>query len=518
MNFNSQLKKIDELIKKGNKQSLLKALDILNIVLKKLNHDSFLFNLKGIILQKLDRTEESIKCYQISHNLDNKNISPLNNLAHIYQIESNWELAKKYFDKVSDLDPNNPIYLINISNFYQSIKKIEKSSSILEKAIKITPNDSKLLFNLANNYSNSGEFNKSIELFKKIINGNKYFFPAYPQLVKLEKNKEQEHLNLIFEVLKDEKMPERVKADLYYAIALIYEKLDKNDEYFEYLKKANKIYESRHEFQMKKFLDLNNSLIKYFKNINFNNKFKISPQNKKIIFVCGLPRSGTTLIEQILSSHSEVVGQGELPYFHEGVHDIYIEDDKFNYKKFEKNLVENQNLLEEYYFSRLKYHEINHKIIVDKNPFNFQFLGIINLCFPNAKIILTKRNTNDVFYSIYKNFFPSPHMSWSYSEENILEYYHLYEEMTKFWKERLGENVYEINYEKLIINNENEVKKILEFCEIEFQKECLDHSKNMKTTISTVSFQQARQPIYKSSINKYKNYEKHLSKLFLKSS
>ena len=121
MNFNSQLKKIDELIKKGNKQSLLKALDILNIVLKKLNHDSFLFNLKGIILQKLDRTEESIKCYQISHNLDNKNISPLNNLAHIYQIESNWELAKKYFDKVSDLDPNNPIYLINISNFINQI-------------------------------------------------------------------------------------------------------------------------------------------------------------------------------------------------------------------------------------------------------------------------------------------------------------------------------------------------------------------------------------------------------------
>tara|TARA_B100000029_G_scaffold322742_1_gene315106 strand:+ start:306 stop:1862 length:1557 start_codon:yes stop_codon:yes gene_type:complete len=515
MNLESQLKNIDKLIKKENKSSYKLALEKINLIQKKLKQNSFILNLKGIIFQKLGKINDSIKCYEDSHNLDKNNISPLNNLANIYQTKSDWELAKKYFDKISELDSNNPIYLINIANFYNSINKIEISCNILEKAIKISPNDNKLLFNLANNFYHTGKFNKSIELFKKIINSNKHFFPAYPQLIKLEKNKEEEQLKLLFNVLNDENMPERVKADLYYSLAIVYERLNKNEEYFDYLKKANKIYQKRKEFKKKNFSDLNLSLIETFKNINFNKKFPMDSKNKKIIFVCGMPRSGTTLIEQILASHSKVKGQGELQYLPTGVINNYLQDGKFNRDKFIEDLEKNENFLAEYYYKQLNFHEVKENIIVDKNPFNFQYLGLINLCFSNAKIILTKRNINDVFYSIYKNYFPSPHMSWSYNEENILEYYKLYNEIIKFWKIKIGENIYEINYEDLIFDNEKEVKNLLKFCEIDFEKECLDHSKNSKSIISTVSVEQARQPIYKSSINKYKKYEKYFNKLFL---
>jgi Sulfotransferase domain. len=142
-------------------------------------------------------------------------------------------------------------------------------------------------------------------------------------------------------------------------------------------------------------------------------------------------------------------------------------------------------------------------------------MGLINICFPKAKIILTHRNPRDVCFSILRNNFTSSNMNWTFSESDIIKYYGLYKQITEFWKEKIKENIYEINYEKLIFDNENEVKKLLEFCELNFEKECLDHSKNSKSKIASASVLQARQPIYKTSINNSKKYEKYLGKLFL---
>ena len=114
MNIENQIKKIDELVRKGNKASYKLALDKIINLQKKIPPNSFIQNLNGIIVQKLGGIKNSIKYYEKSHKINNKNISPLNNLSFIYELLKEWDLAKKYFDKIFKLEPENLIYLINI--------------------------------------------------------------------------------------------------------------------------------------------------------------------------------------------------------------------------------------------------------------------------------------------------------------------------------------------------------------------------------------------------------------------
>ena len=515
MNVENQIKKINDLIQKGNIPSYKLALERIENLQKKIPINSFVQNLTGIINQRLGRISSAISYYQKAHELDNKNISPLNNLAYVYETLKKWKEAKIYFDKISKLDANNLIYLINISNYYFSINQILKSNQSLEKAMKIEPNNRNVLYNLARNYANEGRFKESIELIKKVISLDKNFFPAHIQLVNLKKEVDKEHVNFLFELLNNREIEEDKKADLYFALANSQEKLKNDEEFFKYLNKANKLYKKNNEFKKEKVVKLFSSLTNSFKNFDFKKKFESSNEEKKIIFVCGLPRSGTTLIEQILSSHSKVSGQGELEYLPWGLIDTYIKEEKFDKQTFDNDILKNNNSLAKAYFNRLKFHEVDKNIIVDKNPVNFQYMGFINTCFPSAKIILTQRNPKDVCFSIFRNNFTSSNMNWTFSESDIVDYYELYKKITNFWKEKIKKDIYEINYENLISDNENEVRKLLQFCGLKFEKECLDHSKNSKSKIASASVLQARQPIYKTSINNSKKYDKYLSELFL---
>ena len=105
-------------------------------------------------------------------------------------------------------------------------------------------------------------------------------------------------------------------------------------------------------------------------------------------------------------------------------------------------------------------------------------------------------------------------MNWSYTQENIANYYNLYKDIMNFWNETIGEFIYEINYEKLIKDKDNEIKNLLDFCNLEFDPACLNHHKKTKTPIKTVSVAQARKPIYSSSVDKNKFYESNLNKMF----
>ncbi len=514
MNIENQITKIDELVRKGSKASYKLALDKITNLQKKIPPNSFIQNLNGIIVQKLGGIKDSIKYYEKSHKINNKNISPLNNLSFIYELLKEWDLAKKYFDKIFKLEPENLIFLINISNFYFSINQIKKSSLSLKKAIKISPNNIKALFKLARNYANEGAFDESVDLLKKIIEIDKNFFPAYTHLINLQSKIDTQYFDNLMNALNNKNITEYQKADLYYAIAIAHEKMKNDEDFFKYLNRANKLFKKKNEFNSEKNSQFVNSLISCFKDFNFNKNFNFPTEEKKIIFICGLPRSGTTLIEQILSSHSKVSGQGELEYLSLAIKKTLFKDAKFDCEKLSQILLQKNNVLPESYFNRLNHHDINEKIITDKMPINFQFLGLIHIFFPNAKIILTKRNPKDVCTSIFKNNLPAENMNWTFSEKDILDYYNSYKKITNFWKEKLNNKIYEVSYEKLILDNENQVKNILKFCDLDFEKNCLDHSKNSKANISTASMYQARKPIYKSSINISFKYQKYLNSLF----
>ena len=183
-------------------------------------------------------------------------------------------------------------------------------------------------------------------------------------------------------------------------------------------------------------------------------------------------------------------------------------------EKIKEELSVEENFINNEYFKMMNFHKFKENNFTDKAPQNFRWLGILKIFFPNCKIIYCKRNAKDNCLSIYKNFFAADDMDWAFNQSDIANYYNLHLDLMDYWKSNLGSFIYEIEYENLVSNKEEEIKKLIKFCNLEWDPACLNHHKNKKTPIKTVSISQARKPVYQSSVNSNLNYENYLSEMF----
>ena len=163
------------------------------------------------------------------------------------------------------------------------------------------------------------------------------------------------------------------------------------------------------------------------------------------------------------------------------------------------------------YYDYLKRFNSNKNLITDKAPLNFRWIGLIKILFPGAKIIHCTRNPKDNCFSLYKNNFEGG-LNFSYNQKELSSYYKLYLDLMNFWLDLFPNSIFEANYEKIVNNPQHEIEKILRFCNLPWEDNCLNFHKN-KTPIKTMSTAQARQPIYKSSINSYDKFSSFLEDL-----
>ena len=231
-----------------------------------------------------------------------------------------------------------------------------------------------------------------------------------------------------------------------------------------------------------------------------------------------MPRSGTTLTEQIISSHKDVHGAGELNYMSDAVElfDEKNKNDKTPLWKILENIkeikFEHLERMQKQYSEKLSLHDFNEEVVTDKAPLNFRWIGFIKKIFPNSKIIHCKRNPMDICFSNYKNSFSAASLGFCYNLNKIGKYYNLYKDLMLFWDKEFKNQIYHLSYENLINDKENEVKKLLNFCELAWDKNCLNPQNNKKA-VATASLAQVRSPIYKSSIEKWKSFEFGLKEL-----
>ena len=293
---------------------------------------------------------------------------------------------------------------------------------------------------------------------------------------------------------------------LSFALGKAYEDLGDFDESFNYLKAANDIEKQQLNYKIENDIKIFSNIKKFFLE---NEISSINNTNKKIIFVVGMPRSGTTLTEQIISSHKEVFGAGELPYLSE------FFNDNINFLEQINNTTKIKNFLidcQKYYFSKIEGHKINENIIIDKAPLNFKWIGFILAIFPNSKIIHCQRDPMAICWSNYKNSFSSRSIGFSYDLVDLAKFFNLYDDLMNFWKKSFSKNIYNLDYQQLVTNKEIEIKKIINFCELKWDDNCLKPEENKKS-VSTASLSQVRSPIYKSSIKNWENYSNKLNVL-----
>jgi len=426
--------------------------------------------------------------------------SLLCNLGAVYRQMELFSDAEKIFDRALQVNSKDTSVLINFANLKRDLNKFDECIKLYEQALLLDDGIEILLINLAGTYQVVGNFQKSKEVLQKLHS-------KFPNNIIADKifsninfyNADDNHQKLMLKKVSNPVFTTENKIPLYFAIAKSYSDQKNYKKSSEYFIKGNdeqsKIFKN---YNFNKELNFFNTIKQKFTNQVFN-----STKSQKIpdlIFIVGLPRSGTTLTHQIISSHSKVYGAGEL-----SILNSVLSKKIFDNVKLDENYINN---LSNEILALFKQFDQN-LIILDKSPLNFQWIGFIKLLFPHAKIIHCKRNLKDTALSIYKNVYDGSSLPWSYNQENLLDYINLYKDIMTFWHTKIPNYIYDCEYEELVNNQEAETRKIINFCNLDWEDDCLNFTKK-GSPIKTVSIAQARKPIYKSSVNLNENYKNYL--------
>jgi len=496
--------KFDVLVRKLNLGQLEEVIFETNFLIKKYPKQDALYNLLSIAYQSKGDYEKSILLLNDALKKSKNNINFLNNLGLTYYKKKDYISAENFFLKTLEISPNYINTINNLASLYHEINQYKKSEDLYIKALSINPDVLETNYNYASFLQSIGKFDDAKNYYEKTLTINENFTRADRGLAMLKKyQKNDEHITLMEDKLKKNNLHDLNIKDLSFALSKAYEDLGDYEKSFYYINKANKLKKKITKF------DINNEKKLFEKIKTFHQNIKVDiishkENEKKIIFILGMPRTGTSLVEQIISNHTDVYGGGEIVLL-----DTFFKK-FFNQENNEEKLYKIFDNYKNNYLNVLN-KMTDLKIVTDKAPLNFRWIGLIKIIFPNSIIIHCSRDPFENSWSIYKNEFEGG-MLFSNDIKDIAEYYKIYENLMTFWKKIFNDHIYDLKYEELINDPDKKIKELINFCGLKWQESCLEFYKNKKI-IKTVSFSQARKPIYKDSIEGSKKFKQYLHNL-----
>lgn len=415
--------------------------------------------------------------------------------------------------KALGLKPESARDLDTLGNIFSRCGQHTIALQLFERAINLNPGDTNTLFNFASSLVIFGEAEQAESIFDQIIKHNPADFRAYYQRSLIRRQtRENNHIHQIQAALETNMSPNS-KIALKFALAKELEDIEEYEASFNALRQAANLkhekinYRLRADTQaMDKMIDSTESLASGSDAIDSS----LTP-----IFIAGLPRTGTSLVEKILAAHDDVVPGGELRDFEfvlkkqlpanstvNLLERIADHVDDFDYEKIGQE-----------YMDRVNYRISTEHVFTDKMPINALYAGLIHRALPRAKIIVIQRNPMDSCYSMYKHLFAGRRFPFSYNLKALGEYFIAFQKLISHWKSIIpSSNMLIFSYESLIGNPQYSIQSLLKFCNLNWQDRCLDFYKE-KSPVATPSAMQVNQPLYKHSVDRWKCYRDQLSEL-----
>lgn len=542
--INSKLEKAFRYHQKGKVDIALKRYKQI-LVVEPANFDAN--HLSGVIEHKKGNFRKAIKYIETAIDINGNNADAYNNLGNVYLELKNYNKAIFNFRQAIIVNPNFELAYYNLGIAYNHNGQIPEAISILKETIKRQPNSYEIYNELGVSYVHMGEIDKSIECFKKSILLNDKVIDARENLSKMfvAKGMLKEAAQIYDELfLLNGKYTSIHRAKIYhnkiteqneltryieknynennsnidnkildaFALAKIYEDLGDYNKSFHYLFAGNRIKRTQQEFNTQTEKNRFDTIKKVFNQELLDKNKKSGSEVSTQIFIIGMPRSGSTLIEQILSSHPEVYGVGEKPILEESLFKIQKINSLSDMERIIPTIPSNDfSLIANEYVNQLTNLAEGEKYICNKMLSNFLLIGLIKLILPNAIVIHSKRNKIDNCFSMFKQNFDKKH-EFTYNLEDIGHYYLLYLNIMEYWHEIIPGFIYDLSYEDMINDQIGETKKLLEHIGLEWDDKCLEFYKN-KRVVETASFAQVRKPIYKTSVERWRKYEHELQPL-----
>ena len=472
-----------------------------------------IYNKLTSLMLKVDKLDE---CYNFFSDISKKNsINSMayNQLGNVLRLQNKNEESLISYKKAIELS-NKAQYFNNIGAAYQELNQFKKSESYFNKALDLSKAEDKksipaCYHNLGNLYTYTKKFELANKNYRKAIEIEPYFVDSFRSLVRNKDLELNDEITRNFVRIYDQDLigDGDSRATLAFALAELYENANN-------YKLASNLYIEANKLIRKTFSYSTEEQEKYFRKLksiysdsNFKKYSFSGNKSKKPIFIIGLPRSGSTLVEQIISNHSRVHGAGEVDYFQRTTFEAEkILDKKYPFKlsDFDDETI---NTLGEYYLDKINIDK-NIAKVTDKNLANFFSVGLIKMIFPNAKIINVSRHKKDNCLSIFSIKFTGSY-PYAYDLKEISEYYTLYQDLMDHWNSIYPGEIYNINYEDVISNIEKETKNILNYCDLTYEENCLEFYNN-KRPVMTASTHQVRKKLYNSSVGRWKNFKEYL--------
>ena len=430
------------------------------------------------------------------------------NLAQVFSVTGQLDKAKKSFKNILDMEPKNGLIWAEYGTVLTKLANYKEGRDAYLKALEFKPDSPRVHLSLGHVYKTMGEIDNSIDSYKNTILQNNLSGEAYWSLANLKTYSfSKNEIKDMEETLKGD-MSDIERSQMHFALGKAYEVKKDFDKSFKNYYEGNKVKKGLIKYSSDDTTDNTKRILNFFNKENIQKLAKSSTKDRDPIFVLGMPRSGSTLVDQIISSHSKVDGTQELPNIIKIAAELNTNNQN-NYPEVLKELDESKlSNLGKDYISETAWARDSAPFFIDKMPNNFIHIGLIKTILPNAKIIDTRRDPMDTCFSCFKQFFARGQL-FTYSLEDLGNYYTDYIRAMNHWHNVYGKDIYTVHYDNVINETEETIRELIDYCELPFEKECLEFY-NSSRPVKTPSAEQVRQPIYKSGLNYWKNYEKHL--------
>lgn len=424
-----------------------------------------------------------------------------------------FDRATSFLETACTLLPSEPNPLVALSKAYNGNGRHSLALQMLERAVELTPHLPDVLYENAQQKLKMGDLKKAEAAFRRVIavGPSAQLSYGYLEIARLKKfDHEDEDFAKIESLLIAETTKSHDQMVLSYAMGKALNDLGRYNEAFEYFSTANQIQLTQCTFKTR-------DLISFFTQVQSSNA-SLMPENLADaeltnpcpIFIVGLPRTGSTLLEQMLTAHGDISAGGELPYIGREVAG-FLQRSTGKHYPMSAEYASSEIIAgaRDVYLSKVRQIAGTASFVTDKLPANFQSIGLIHKLFPKAKIINISRSRPAVAFSIFRNFFQE-NEPYFCSMEEFKIYADEFDKLMAFWRAKLPGVMLNLSYENLITDSEAEIRRILNYCKLDWDARCL-RPENNKGLINTLSAVQVRNPVNYHKDDAWRHYSEFLT-------